>query len=35
MVLERADARGITPLAVAEELVAERLAVARDGNGHR
>jgi valine dehydrogenase (NAD+) len=33
-VLERAEERGITPLAVAEELVAERLTRAGDGMGH-
>jgi leucine dehydrogenase len=33
-VLERAEARGITPLAVAEEVVATRLARARDRVGH-
>jgi glutamate dehydrogenase/leucine dehydrogenase len=34
LVLERAEARGITPLAAAEELVATRLAKARDSVGH-
>ena len=34
MVLERAGARGITPLTAAEELVVKRLAEARDGPGH-
>ena len=33
-VLERAEARGITPLAAAEDLVAERLAGATDGLDH-
>ncbi len=33
-VLERAEARGITPLTAAEELVVKRLAEARDGPGH-
>jgi leucine dehydrogenase len=33
-VLERAEARGITPLAAAEELVAKRLTRARDNVGH-
>ncbi len=33
-VLERAEARGITPLAAAEDLVAKRLAGARDSGGH-
>jgi valine dehydrogenase (NAD+) len=34
LVLERADARGVTPLAAAEELVAKRLAGAEDRVGH-
>ena len=34
MVLERAKKQGITPLAAAEELVAKRLARARDSIGH-
>jgi glutamate dehydrogenase/leucine dehydrogenase len=34
LVLERAEARGITPLAAAEELVAKRLARARDSVDH-
>ena len=34
LVLERAEARGITPLAAAEEVVAKRLARARDSVGH-
>ena len=34
LVLERAKAQGITPLAAAEELVAKRLARARDNGGH-
>ena len=34
LVLERAEARGITPLAAAEELVAKRLAGSRDSVGH-
>ena len=34
LVLERAEARGITPLAAAEELVAKRLARARDSVSH-
>ena len=33
-VLERAEARGITPLAAAEDLVAKRLAGARDSGSH-
>jgi glutamate dehydrogenase/leucine dehydrogenase len=34
LVLERAEARGITPLAAAEELVTRRLVGARDSVGH-
>jgi valine dehydrogenase (NAD+) len=34
LVLERGETRGITPLAAAEELVAKRLARARDSVGH-
>ena len=34
MVLEHAEAQGVTPLAAAEELVARRLARARDSVGH-
>ncbi len=34
LVLERAEAQGITPLTAAEELVAKRLASARDSVGH-
>jgi valine dehydrogenase (NAD+) len=34
LVLERGETRGVTPLAAAEELVAKRLARARDSVGH-